>query len=537
MSTKDEIFKQNVAFVYKREESHKKYDPDKRSFIKTKTFIDPDAISSFTDTLECLDPAFECNVCIPGQEESPYPSFEHALQAIKFPNSNTVRSLIRQCETVKDAKNIVSKNNDSINVNWKDTIVANAEKLLRDKFIRNKSLRSLLLSTKRKEIIFANDYGDQFWGVSKPEGKGQNNLGKLLQKIRSEVDRGDDLPLWMSSTVSLYDDIKLSINIIVEKDGVSVNEDSKVFTSRNKLMIGKDEEMCDVIAAHPSVSRVHLIFLVDQKRGPMIIDLNSANGTTIDGKTVLAFVPTAITSNITTVRLGASSRVYKFIVDMNYHLIKKEELYNKISDPNFQKGKESDKKEFTAFVSNLPLHALEADLYNFFSSCGNITSLTVPVNKEGECKGIAFVTMQNMTSFIQALSRDGELLLGRPVKVKKSENSDNKDGKKINHQQQNPSHYQRQHNNNDRKGNDEDVNVSRKRDRSRSRRSRSHERGMRPRSRERSRRSVSRERGRRSASRERRRPSTERSRNRSRSSSFEDRNRKRDRDSSSSSDR
>jgi ribA/ribD-fused uncharacterized protein len=529
MSTKDEIFKQNVAFVYKREESHKKYDPDKRSFIKTKTFIDPDAISSFTNTFECLDPSYLCNVCIPGQEESPYPSFEHALQAIKFPNSNTIRSLIRQCETVKDAKNIVSKNNDSINVNWKDTIVANAEKLLRDKFIRNKSLRSVLLSTKRKEIIFANDYGDQFWGVSKPEGKGQNNLGKLLQKIRSEVDRGDDLPLWMSSTVSLYDDIKLSINIIVEKDGVSVNEDSKVFTCRNKLMIGKDEEMCDVIAAHPSVSRVHLIFLVDQKRGPMIIDLNSANGTTIDGKIVLAFVPTPITSNITTVRLGASSRVYKFIVDMNYHLIKKEELYSKIADPNFQKGKESDKKEFTVFVSNLPFHSLEADVYNFFSSCGNITSLTVPVNKEGECKGIAFVTMENMTSFIQALSRDGELLLGRPVKVKKLENSDNKDGKKRDSQQQNPSHYQRQHNSNDRKRNDEDANVSRKRDRSRSHSIDSRDR--------RSRRSRSRERGRRSVSRERRRPSTERSRNRSRSSSFEDRNRKRDRESSSSSDR
>jgi predicted NAD-dependent protein-ADP-ribosyltransferase YbiA (DUF1768 family) len=156
MSSKQDIIKQNIAFMYGRDESHKKYDPDKRSFVKTKMHIDPDAISNFVDVFECLDPSYACAVCIPGEEQSPYPSFEHALQAIKFPNDN-IRSLIRNCETVKDAKKVVSKSNEYINTHWKDTIIANAEKLLRDKFIRNKSLRAALLSTKKKELIFAND--------------------------------------------------------------------------------------------------------------------------------------------------------------------------------------------------------------------------------------------------------------------------------------------------------------------------------------------------------------------------------------------
>jgi len=469
MSTKDEIIKQNIAFMYGRDKSHAKHDPDKRVFVKSKSYIDPDAISNFTNEYACLDPSYSCSVCIPGEELSPYPSFEHALQAVKFPDLN-IRSILRKCETIREAKKIVSKSNDYINSNWKDTIIINAEKLLRDKFIRNKQFRSVLMSTNRKEIIYANDHSDQYWGVSKPEGKGQNNLGKLLSKIRSEIDKGDDLPLWISSTASLYDESKLCIDLIVEKDGMRVDEDCRQF-NRNKLMIGKDSEMCDIIGTHSSISRVHLVFLVDNQRGPMVIDLNSANGTTIDGNSLPPFVPTPINSS-QTIRLGASLRLYKFNVDMNFHLKKREDLYIKMLDPDLLKSKETDKKELTAFVSNLPFDVLESDVYNFFSNCGTIDNLSFPKNKDtGQSKGIAFIVMENVQGFIQALSRNGELLLGRPIKVKKATDNDNEKKKASNRNDAGrhdsaPSYYQK---NNIRDDNKRSKDRSRSRSRSRSR--------------------------------------------------------------------
>jgi len=40
----------------------------------------------------------------------------------------------------------------------------------------------MLLQTGDEELIEGNKWGDRFWGVCK--GKGKNNLGKILMKIR-----------------------------------------------------------------------------------------------------------------------------------------------------------------------------------------------------------------------------------------------------------------------------------------------------------------------------------------------------------------
>jgi len=57
------------------------------------------------------------------------------------------------------------------------------EKAIRVKF-ENITLRNLLLSTKGKEIR-ENSPRDWYWGIGK-DGKGENNLGKLLMKLRDE---------------------------------------------------------------------------------------------------------------------------------------------------------------------------------------------------------------------------------------------------------------------------------------------------------------------------------------------------------------
>lgn len=51
-----------------------------------------------------------------------------------------------------------------------------------DKFYRNKDLRQKLLDTRNKYLEETNWWGDKIWGVC--DGIGENNLGKILMKIR-----------------------------------------------------------------------------------------------------------------------------------------------------------------------------------------------------------------------------------------------------------------------------------------------------------------------------------------------------------------
>lgn len=53
------------------------------------------------------------------------------------------------------------------------------------KFTQNKSCRGNLLKTGNAELIEGNDWGDKIWG--QVNGIGENNLGKILMKIREEL--------------------------------------------------------------------------------------------------------------------------------------------------------------------------------------------------------------------------------------------------------------------------------------------------------------------------------------------------------------
>lgn len=47
------------------------------------------------------------------------------------------------------------------------------------------------LEHRQRELIEGNTWGDTFWGVCR--GKGENNLGKILMRLRSELAQGQDL--------------------------------------------------------------------------------------------------------------------------------------------------------------------------------------------------------------------------------------------------------------------------------------------------------------------------------------------------------
>lgn len=68
---------------------------------------------------------------------------------------------------------------------WNNVRLGFMEELVRRKFKSNERLAYLLKKTGDAELIEGNNWGDTFWGVC--NGKGENHLGKILMKIRSEL--------------------------------------------------------------------------------------------------------------------------------------------------------------------------------------------------------------------------------------------------------------------------------------------------------------------------------------------------------------
>ena len=56
------------------------------------------------------------------------------------------------------------------------------------KFSQNEDLREKLLATGDQHLEEGNTWGDKIWGTVK--GKGQNNLGKILMRVREELRKG-----------------------------------------------------------------------------------------------------------------------------------------------------------------------------------------------------------------------------------------------------------------------------------------------------------------------------------------------------------
>ncbi|CAB4127369.1 NADAR [uncultured Caudovirales phage] len=110
-----------------------------------------------------------------------YPTIEHAFQAAKT-FSLTDREKIRHCRLPKEARQM--GRTVSLRPGWDGMRLEVMEGLLRQKF-EHDDLRARLLETGDQELVENNWWGDKFWGVS--GGVGENHLGKLLMKIRSEL--------------------------------------------------------------------------------------------------------------------------------------------------------------------------------------------------------------------------------------------------------------------------------------------------------------------------------------------------------------
>lgn len=117
-------------------------------------------------------------------------SSEHAYQAEKSTDDDE-REDIRCAPTPGQAKRL-GMAVQSLRPDWDTVKTQIMEDIVKAKF-GEPSLRLMLLDTKDYTLIEGNTWHDNFWGncvcgkKKKCEAEGENNLGKILMKVRNEI--------------------------------------------------------------------------------------------------------------------------------------------------------------------------------------------------------------------------------------------------------------------------------------------------------------------------------------------------------------
>jgi N-glycosidase YbiA len=116
-----------------------------------------------------------------------YNTVEHAYQAAKF-KSSVHRSTIKKMARPGDAKLFARRSPRAYKREDFDLIKLELmEYLLRQKFTPDSDLAYRLVNTGEAELIEGNKWNDTFWGVDLKTNLGANHLGKMLMKIRGEL--------------------------------------------------------------------------------------------------------------------------------------------------------------------------------------------------------------------------------------------------------------------------------------------------------------------------------------------------------------
>lgn len=141
----------------------------------------PEVIAEFTGEYRFLSNFYAAPVQLDGVL---YPTVEHAFQAAKTTDLKE-RLQIRTAPTPASAKR--GGRRVTLRPDWEDMKVGIMYLLLRDKFERWTNLEQALLATGNAILMEGNTWGDTFWGVDVHTGKGQNQLGQLLMRVREEL--------------------------------------------------------------------------------------------------------------------------------------------------------------------------------------------------------------------------------------------------------------------------------------------------------------------------------------------------------------
>lgn len=136
-------------------------------------------IDSFRGEYRWLSNFWPCTVILDGEE---YKSVEAAFVAAKTTDLNA-RKIIQNMENPGHVKRF--GRSLKLRDDWENIKLNIMYKLLQQKFSKNSILGKKLEATGQQELVENNTWNDTFWGVC--NGKGQNNLGKLIMQVRKEL--------------------------------------------------------------------------------------------------------------------------------------------------------------------------------------------------------------------------------------------------------------------------------------------------------------------------------------------------------------
>ena len=155
---------------------------DQEQIMRKDNTSDISPITSFREQHFFLSNFYACTINFEGIT---YPSTEHAYQAAKSVII-AERQLICRQSSAGNAKRAGRR--ITIRRDWNDVKLAKMEAILRLKFnVTQPELVQKLTATHPRILREENYWHDTFWGIC--NGAGSNHLGKLLMKIRADLQR------------------------------------------------------------------------------------------------------------------------------------------------------------------------------------------------------------------------------------------------------------------------------------------------------------------------------------------------------------
>ncbi|KAF8890344.1 DUF1768-domain-containing protein [Mucidula mucida] len=118
-----------------------------------------------------------------------YPTSEHLFQSFKFEHRPRLAAHIRTCSRApRVAFSEAQRFEPEKRSDWRNVSIAKMEETVFLKFTQHEDLKDELLRTGNAELIEDSPV-DSFWGVGS-DGKGRNELGKALMRIRDRIRQG-----------------------------------------------------------------------------------------------------------------------------------------------------------------------------------------------------------------------------------------------------------------------------------------------------------------------------------------------------------
>ncbi len=113
-----------------------------------------------------------------------WPTSEHYFQAQKFLDTD-ISEKIRTVSTPKKAAQLGRRRDFPLRDDWEQIKDEVMYKAVLKKFQTHQDIRDVLLGTGSEELV-ENARGDYYWGCG-ADGSGKNMLGKILQRVRKEL--------------------------------------------------------------------------------------------------------------------------------------------------------------------------------------------------------------------------------------------------------------------------------------------------------------------------------------------------------------